>query len=77
MFYKTQNSYAPSADTLSVDIKDKIEYYFPTLNKHIINDAVAHGTNEYIAYLLTEPSKLASDQEAEDFFFQLSDGTYN
>ena len=69
MFYKTQNSYAPSADTLSVDIKDKIEYYFPTLNKHIINDAVAHGTNEYIAYLLTEPSKLASDQEAEDFFF--------
>ena len=66
--YWTQNSYAPSADTLYVDIKDIIEQRFPRLEQDIIDDAVDYGTNEYRAYLLTGASEIASDREAEVFF---------
>ena len=66
--YSKQNSYAPSTDTLSVDIKDMIEQKFPRLNQDIIDDAVAYARYQYTEYLLTEASKVASDQEAENFF---------
>ena len=66
--YSKQNSYAPSTDTLSVDIKDMIEQKFPRLNQDIIDDAVAYARYQYTEYLLTEASKVDSDQQAEKFF---------
>jgi len=62
--YSTQHSYAPSADTLYVDIKDIIEQKFPRLDQDIIDDAVAYGRHQYIGF-----SEVASDREAETFFF--------
>ena len=61
--YSTQHSYAPSADTLSGDIKDMIEQKFPRLDQDIIDDAVAYARHQY-----TEVSEVASDREAEFFF---------
>jgi hypothetical protein len=66
--YKNSNGYAPSADTLYVDIKDMIEQKFPRLDQDIIDDAVAYGAQKYTEYLLTEDSEVASDREAENFF---------
>ena len=62
------NSYAPSAEKLSVDIKDIIEQKFPRLEQEIIDDAVDYGINEYREYLLRRASKSASDQQAKEFF---------
>jgi hypothetical protein len=66
--FSTQHSYAPSADTLSVDIKDMIEQKFPILDQDIIDDAVAYARHQYTEYLLTEASEVGSDREAETFF---------
>ena len=57
-----------TSDTLSVDIKDMIEQKFPRLNQDIIDDAVAYARYQYTEYLLTEASKVDSDQQAEKFF---------
>ena len=68
--YLPQNSYAPSADTLYVDIKEVIEQKFPRLDQDIIDDAVAYARHQYTEYLLTEASEVASDREAETFFLR-------
>ena len=68
--YLESNGYAPSAEKLFVDIKDIIEQTFPRLDQDIIDDAVTDGTNEYRAYLMTEASKSASDQEAKEIFLR-------
>lgn len=67
--YSTQHSYAPSADTLYVDIKDIIEQKFPILDQDIIDDAVAYGAQKYTADILSDDSEVGSDYEAETFFF--------
>jgi len=61
--FSHQYNYAPSANTLSVDIRDEIENTFPTLHADVINDAVQFGTQQY-----TSVPDTASDQEAKDFF---------
>ena len=50
MFYKTQKSYAPTAQTLVSDVKYIIEQQFPILDQDIINDAINHSVNEYNIY---------------------------
>jgi len=67
MFYKTQNSYAPTAQTLVSDVKYIIEQQFPILDQDIINDAINHSVNEYNKDIV--PNITVSDQEAEAFFF--------
>ena len=59
----SQYDYAPSANTLSADIRDEIEHTFPSLHPDVINDAVVFARDQYVSVPDT-----ASDQEAKDFF---------
>jgi len=59
----SQYDYAPSANTLSADIRDEIEHTFPSLHPDVINNAVDFGRQQYVHYTDT-----GSDQEAKDFF---------
>jgi len=61
--FSHQYNYAPSADTLSLDIRDEIQHTFPSLHQDVINDAVDFGRQQYVHYTDT-----GSDQEAKDFF---------
>ena len=67
MLYKTQSSYAPTAQTLVSDVKYMIEQQFPTLDEDIINDAINHSVHKYNKDIV--PNITVSDQEAEAFFF--------
>jgi hypothetical protein len=67
MVYKTQNSYAPSAQTLVSDVKHVIEHKFPRLEQDIINEAINHSVTKYNIYI--GHNKSVSEQDAEAFFF--------
>ena len=69
--YSNSSGYAPSAQKLFVYIKDIIERTFPRLNQYIIDDALTYGIHQYTEYLLTDASKVDSDEEAEEFFLSL------
>jgi hypothetical protein len=66
MVYKTQNSYAPSAQSLVSDVKHLIEHKFPRLEQDIINDAINHSVTKYNIYIVHNIS--GSEQDAEAFF---------
>jgi hypothetical protein len=72
--YSNSSGYAPSAQKLFVYIKDIIERTFPRLNQYIIDDALTYGIHQYTEYLLTDASKVDSDEvtlDAEEFFLSL------